>query len=183
MVITWRARAVQGGSGWRQAGLAVALVGIVTTITAPAIDTIDVQGSYTPILSIMGGASSPLEVAGTFGVNVMATEVTLGGPGKMFVGEDKTLRLTGVTDGDGVLIDLSGWTIHFVAATFTKTATVSGAFNVDPDLNAQVAAVALTAAETTSLDDTRYPYSFKRVDSGFNEILAYGNWPVQRATQ
>jgi hypothetical protein len=86
-------------------------------------------------------------------------------------------------DADGNLLDMSGWTIHFVAAGLTKTATVSGTFNSDPAINTQVATVTLTAAETVDLQATTYPYSWKRVDSGYNDVLVYGSWPVQQTTQ
>lgn len=157
------------------------------------LETIDLAGEYIPDLAVagayvtrldVGGAvCAVLAVSGTFGVNIMAIKATLGGKGKMFVGEDKTLRLTGVVDADGIAVDMTGWTVRFVAGPITKAATISGIYHADPAVNTQVAEVAVTNTDSAALQAQPYEFSWKRLDAGFHDVLAYGDWPVEETSQ
>lgn len=110
----------------------------------------------------------------------MAYEVTLGGDGALFVGEDKTLRMQ-VLDEDGDPVTISGWAISMVirrtddpsdTAVLTKTATISG----------NLAVVTLTDTEM-AITAGYYRHSWKRTDDGSETVLAYGPFIVEAATQ
>ena len=111
----------------------------------------------------------------------MAIETNIGGSNKdLFIGEDKTFRLTVPT------VDIAGWDIVWVVRTtdsaadpalFNKTATITGTFGVD-----QVAAVVLTDDEMNTLSTRNYRYSWKRMNNGLETILAFGNMVPLRVT-
>lgn len=122
----------------------------------------------------------------------MASNINIGGDGSLFIGEDKTFRLE-VLDSSEAPVDISGWTIKLLVRLLEttaeplleKTASISGSFNADRNVNTQRAVVEVADTELSEDDfDPRiYRYSFKRTDDGSETILAYGNFRLQRATQ
>ena len=120
----------------------------------------------------------------------MATEVTIGGDGTLFVGEDKTFRLE-LLDVAGVPVNMAGMTIKFILrltdsgadpAIFDKTATVGGVYNVVRASNTQRATVVFTDVELDALTAKTYRHSWKRMDADYETILAFGPFIVQKAT-
>lgn len=118
----------------------------------------------------------------------MARETQIGGDGKLFVGEDKRFKLL-LVDEDEIPVDMAGMTLSLVIATsdtkpalFTKTGTVTGTYNVDPLVNTQFAFALLTDDEMDTLRGKTYRYSWKRYDAGFDTIVAYGDFVVEKAT-
>jgi hypothetical protein len=116
----------------------------------------------------------------------MALTATMGGDGKLFVGEDKTFTLS-----LNPPVNMAGWAIVFDVrlkdnspdpAIFTKTGVVSGVFNADPLLNTQIAAVSLTDTELNTVKAKTYRYSFKRNDDGLETVLVRGDFLVEKAT-
>jgi len=120
----------------------------------------------------------------------MATDEQIGGDGALFVGEDKTFRLFPLLDEDDVPVDMAGWGVLFdvrlldtsTVAIFSKTATITGVYNVDPLVNAQKAVVVLTDTEMNTVKGRTYRYSFKRMDDGSETVLARGNFVPEKAT-
>lgn len=121
----------------------------------------------------------------------MAENVSIGSSANnLFLGEDKVLRLH-VKDSAGVPVDISGWAVLFNVREYdkasmdvlVKSASISGVYSVDPDVNAQRAIVTLTDTETAALSARRYRHSWKRTDDGSETILAFGPFVPQRATQ
>lgn len=122
----------------------------------------------------------------------MASEITIGGEGTLFIGEDKTLSLP-VVQADGVTPqDITGWTIRFVvrredksaASLIDVAAVIVGAFA--PVNNPQRAVVTLTDDQLSVTIFTKaatYRHSWKRVEDGVETILAYGDFILERATQ
>lgn len=118
----------------------------------------------------------------------MASDVTIGGSGALFVGEDKTFVLE-LLDSSGAPVDMSGWTVVCViaasdkaAAIFTESASITGSFNATRALNTQRASFALTDTQMDTLRAKDYRHSWKRMDAGFETILAYGDFTVEKAT-
>jgi hypothetical protein len=120
----------------------------------------------------------------------MATEVTIGGSGALFVGEDKTIRLE-LLDAAGLPVDMAAFTIKFDVrskdgsadpAIFDETATVAGVYNAVRATNTQRATVVLTDTEMNTVKAKTYRYSFKRMNDGNETVLAYGPFVVQKAT-
>lgn len=112
----------------------------------------------------------------------MATDVTIGGEGSgdLFVGEDKTFRLS--MPG----VNITGWDIVFDVrktdkspdpAIFLKTATIVGTFNVD-----QFAIVNLSDDELNTVKATEYRYSWKRMGNGVETVLCRGDFIPEKAT-
>lgn len=121
----------------------------------------------------------------------MATTVTIGGGGSLFVGEDKTFRLGVQTVVAPIIpIDISTWSILFdvrvkdsaTTAIFSKTASIQGTFNASPALNTQRAVVTLTDDEMNTVKAKAYRHSWKRMDDGSETVLARGNFVVEKAT-
>lgn len=132
----------------------------------------------------------------------MAREVTIGGDGKLFVGEDKTLTLevlqrpAGSDEAAdildiGVPIDIAAWVIAFDVRKLdkstgtplvTKTATVVGTFSATRSLNTQRARVILTDDDLNVFKEATYRHSWKRMTAGNETVLAYGDFTPQKAT-
>ena len=130
----------------------------------------------------------------------MATESNIEKTDDVFIGEDKTLSFT-VLDADGVPIDIAGWAMAFIVRR-KDTATgdpvlskatgsgisITGTYNVAPNVNTQRAVVALADTDTAGNDGTvlvapyKYRYSLKRTDAGSETILAFGNFVLREAT-
>lgn len=120
----------------------------------------------------------------------MAIEVAIGGDGTLFVGEDKVIRLE-LIDQDDLPVDFSTWAMVFDVrkkdtsadpAIVSVTPYVSGAFNPVRALNAQRAYVPLTDDQLNLFRAKTYRYSWKRMDPGFETVLAYGSFAPQKAT-
>lgn len=119
----------------------------------------------------------------------MAIKGAIGGSGELLVGEDKILRLELLNAAETEAVDMTGWAISFVVreqvastAVLTKTATIAGAYNVSPGVNAQRATVTLSDTDLT-IDSGVYLYSWKRTDDGFEAVLRYGTMVVEQTTQ
>lgn len=117
----------------------------------------------------------------------MANEVTIGGDGSLFIGEDKTLDHE-VLDVDGAPVDINGWTIKFTVRTsdgaadpvvIEKTASIIGTYSAVRTSNTQRARVALTDDDTNTLTARGYRYSFKRTDDGSETVTAFGPFRPQ----
>lgn len=106
------------------------------------------------------------------------------------MGEDKTLVYENLDDA-GAPISMSGWAVKLYVrskdnspdpAIFDKTASVTGSFNADRTLNTQRASVTLTDDELNTVKAKTYRHSWKRMDAGFETVLAYGDFVVEKAT-
>lgn len=122
----------------------------------------------------------------------MAEDVTIGGDGSLFVGEDKTIRLELFLKSDPtVSIDFSGWVMLFdvrnkdnspAPAIVSLTPTIIGVFNTLRVSNTQRAIVALTDDLLNLFKEKTYRYSWKRMDDGSETVLAWGDFAPQKAT-
>ncbi len=123
----------------------------------------------------------------------MAEEVTIGGGGSLFVGEDKTIRLELFLKSDPtVAVDMTGWTLLFdVRAKDTSSdpailsvtpLTLSGAFNVARSSNLQRALVPLTDTQLNLFKAKNYRWSWKRMDPSSETVLARGDFAPEKAT-
>ena len=119
----------------------------------------------------------------------MATNVTIGGNGALFVGEDKSIRLT-VLNASGIPVNISGWNIVFDVRykdtssnyIISITATIAGVYNVDPILNTQYAFVDLTDDIMNLFIAKTYRHSWKRQDAGNETVLARRDFKPEKAT-
>jgi hypothetical protein len=120
----------------------------------------------------------------------MAIEVTLGGGGDLFVGEDKRVVVE-ILDRAGDPVDLAGWTTALVlkardadvGAVLSLAGTVTGTHNAVRATNTQRLTFTATDTQTATLAAKTYRYSVKRTDDGSETILAFGPCIVERATQ
>ena len=132
----------------------------------------------------------------------MARETNFDKDSNIFIGEDKQIRFPVYDDdNDGIPLDVSGYAMTWILrkkdtasdpALLTKTTgagiTVTGTFDVDPDVNTQ--RVVVTLADTDMATDLgvviipplKYRYSLKRTDAGSETILAFGNFVLREAT-
>lgn len=120
----------------------------------------------------------------------MAAEVTIGGSGQLFVGEDKTLVLE-LIDTAGLPVNMAGWALVFdvrkkdnsaAPAIFSKTPTITGVFNAARATNTQRATVSLSDDELNTITNITYRHSWKRIDAGIETVVAYGPMIVEKAT-
>ena len=135
----------------------------------------------------------------------MATTITIGGSGRLFVGEDKTFRLELLEveyDSDGlpiaphassVPVDMTGWVLLFDVrktdkspdpAIFSKTPTIIGVYSAVRASNTQRAVVVLTDTEMNTVKQRTIPYrhSWKRMDDTSETVLARGDFAPEKAT-
>jgi len=126
----------------------------------------------------------------------MAVETTIGGEGRLFVGEDKVLRFElAATNADGSVstttaVDMTGWSMTFdvrkkdasSAAILTVTPVLTGTFNASRSLNTQRALVTLTDTQLNLFRAKNYRWSWKRMDDGSETVLAWGTFAPQKAT-
>jgi hypothetical protein len=89
-----------------------------------------------------------------------------------FTGEDQNIDWD-IRDESGDPVDITGWAIEFRMAlvqggtsVLTKAATI---------LSTARARIAVAEADTTALAATKYFYTLSRTDSGYNQVLAYGD--------
>lgn len=84
---------------------------------------------------------------------------------------------------------VTGWTTLLVVRTainsantvLSKAGAIANLTDVPNAEQAGVFDVTLTAAETTALTGRTYHYSFRRTDTGFEDVLAYGTLNVESA--
>lgn len=97
-------------------------------------------------------------------------------------GTAPTLRFGPVTDVDGAVVDVSGWTTVFVMrgktydpdpVVFSKEGSILGA-SADGLL-----IVPLTAEETLGFEAGTYAYGFERTNVGFEDLLTTGQVTVK----
>lgn len=101
------------------------------------------------------------------------------------IGNDQTAELIPVVDKNGNCVDMSGWTITFVvratptgSTLLSLSASVSGTYNADPDVNTQKAVAPITDTDTDALTAGLRYYAWKRTDAGNETDLDYGLIPV-----
>jgi hypothetical protein len=127
----------------------------------------------------------------------MATDVTIGGEGTLFVGEDKTLELH-VKDSSGVPVNISGWSILFDVRTkdnaadpaiVSATAAITGTYDAVVASNTQRARVVLTDDQLNLFKGSNlvsgaktYRLSWKRTDPGLETVLCRGDFAPEKAT-
>lgn len=120
-----------------------------------------------------------------------AVEVNYGNDGRLFVGEDKTLRCPQVLRANGTAENIASWPIRFVVRLhddspgppiFDKQALIGGVYAPDPTLNQQRAVVVFTDDELNSIRAGRYRHSWKWMEPGLKTVLAYGDFTPQKAT-
>lgn len=127
----------------------------------------------------------------------MAVKATIGANvGDLLVGEDKVLSFH-VLDDVGVPVNIAGWAMLFVVrrpidagtTAISVAATITGTYDIDPDVNTQRAVVTLTddhlaaSAFAPSGSALKHVYSLKRTDAGFETVLAYGDFAPELASQ
>lgn len=126
----------------------------------------------------------------------MSVEFNIGAEHKFFVGEDKVLSFT-IFGADGVTpADCALWALElpvrktdhsssFVVPLKTKAngkLMVTGAYNVDPQVNTQRVVAFFESEDTTGVKAGTYRWSLKRTDDGEEAILTYGNFTLLEAT-
>lgn len=94
-----------------------------------------------------------------------------------FKAEDQKIRWM-VHSTANIPQDITGWTILFKLApdqgdanVVSKTASITTAVGV--------CEVSVAAADTNGLDAGTYWYQLERTDSGFNSVLAHGDFALQ----
>ena len=109
---------------------------------------------------------------------------------ELFQGEDHKYVFTIKNGAQTTCIDIAGWTLSFMvkqyksdadlSAVVTKTTAagivISGTFNANPAVNTQVATVTVDDTDTIAVTDRLYSYELKRMDAGFETVLAYGTF-------
>ena len=114
----------------------------------------------------------------------MSKRVDIKASDHFMVGEDKQIYWD-ITDSAGVAQSMSGWTLSFVlrrsqnsaTSALTKTPTVTTG-----SAAANRALLTLAAADTKNLAPGTYAYSVARTDSGYQQILAYGDFVINPVT-
>lgn len=121
----------------------------------------------------------------------MAENVTIGGEGTLFVGEDKILSLELKSKtSETTAIDMTGWVMIFdvrkadttTTAMLSKTPTLTGAFNAIRSSNTQRAQVILTDDDTNLFKAKTYRYAWKRLDPDSETVLMWGDFILEKAT-
>lgn len=130
----------------------------------------------------------------------MATDVTIGGSGTLFVGEDKIVRLELLDKADPPLpVDMTGWVMVFDVRNkdnspeppiVSKTPVISGAYSgVSRAANFQRAIVTLTDDDMNLFRGSNLPtgaktyrHSWKRMTDGAETVVARGPFSPEKAT-
>jgi hypothetical protein len=106
-------------------------------------------------------------------------------------GTDHLIIYDGVTNAAGTIaLDVSAWNLSWMMKTSTRKSdadatltksnglgsgiTETGAFNADPDLNAQTSTVALFDIDTVTVTAGKYVHELKRMDDGLEAVLSRG---------
>jgi len=120
----------------------------------------------------------------------MAKEVTIGGGGSLFYGEDKTFRFE-LLDSLDLPVNMAGFIVKMIVREtdgaddppiFEKTASIDGVYNAVRALNTQRATVIFTDTELLTVEAKTYRHSWKRYNEGNETVLAYGPLIIQQAT-
>lgn len=120
----------------------------------------------------------------------MALDATIGGDGSLFVGEDKVFKLE-VIDINSAPVNITGWVLRFdvrkldaspAPPILSFTPTISGTFNASRVINTQRAIVTVTSTDMDKFKAGTFRHSWKRMDSGSETVLAWGNFIPQKAT-
>lgn len=118
----------------------------------------------------------------------MALEVTIGGSGSLFVGEDKVIKLEVLDTVTLLPVNCVSWSVDCVIAKtdngspiLTIHTTVIGTFNADRDLNTQRRAVTFTDDQLNLFRALQYRHGWKRMDDGSETVLAYGPFAPQKS--
>ena len=117
-----------------------------------------------------------------------------------FIGTDYAFVYTVLNEAETQALDIATWSLNWmvkkrvgqadVDAILTKSTggsgiVVSGSYNVNPSVNTQVATVSVADTDTDGLRSGTYQFELKRMDSGFETVLAYGELvliqPVHRS--
>lgn len=121
----------------------------------------------------------------------MAENVTIGGGGTLFVGEDKTLSLELTSKADStVAVNMSGWTMVFdvrksdtsQTSILSLTPSVTGSFNALRSSNTQRAMVTISDESTNLFKGATYRYAWKRLDEDSETVLMWGDFVLEKAT-
>jgi hypothetical protein len=119
----------------------------------------------------------------------MGKQMTLGGDGRLLMGEDKSIVVE-VLDRDGVPVNVAGWTTSLVitrtltsAALLTLSGSVSGTYSATRASNTQRITFTMTDDQSDDLTAGAYFYSVKRTDAGAERVLLYGACKVEQANQ
>jgi hypothetical protein len=97
-----------------------------------------------------------------------------------FKAEDQTIQWL-VHSSLNVLQDITGWTAQFKMSVDQGTANVLTK-NSTVKASTSTISVAFLAADTNGLDPLTYWYQLVRTDSGFNSVLAHGDFVLQART-
>lgn len=105
------------------------------------------------------------------------------------IGIDKRYDCTILNKAKTEAVDITGWALSWMvkrkatdldaAALFVKTTaggaiTITGAYNVSPTVNLQLARVSIADEDTAALTPSLYVYELKRTDAGFETPLLEG---------
>lgn len=123
----------------------------------------------------------------------MAENVTIGGSGALFVGEDKTVKFELFLKSDSaVAVDMNGWAMIFDVRAKDNSAApallsitsipLTGVFNAVRAMNTQRAVLTLTDDHMNLFRQKTYRWSWKRTDAGNETVLAWGDFTPQKAT-
>lgn len=107
--------------------------------------------------------------------------------GNWFIGKDFQIEFTVFTDDTLTeCLDVTAYTLQYVLAkgnddpspppidkTTGSGITVTGTFNVDPDVNEQVVIVDIDADDTVDLRAGEYQQTLARTDTGSETVLLY----------
>lgn len=121
----------------------------------------------------------------------MASNVTIGGNGTLFIGEDKTLFFELPSAADlTAAVNMAGWTMLFdvrktdaaATAIVSVAPSLTGSFNAVRASNTQRAVVTLSDDLTNLFKAATYRYSWKRMDGDSETVLMYGDFVIEKAT-
>ncbi len=128
----------------------------------------------------------------------MAVETNVTEDNHIFLGEDKILEFTVLDDDEVTPIDVSGWDLLWDLRKADKTSgdaliekttaagiTITGVYNVAPLVNTQRVLVTLADTDSdssTTLAAKTYRHALKRMDSGSETVLAFGDFVFLQAT-
>jgi hypothetical protein len=113
---------------------------------------------------------------------------------QLFQGEDRQFIFTILNSTETAAIDIAGWTLSWmvkryrsdtdVTALVSKTTVsgivISGVYNSVPATNTQVATVTVDDTDTIAVAGGLYSYELKRMDNGFETVLAFGSFNLEQ---
>jgi hypothetical protein len=113
-------------------------------------------------------------------------------------GTDHLIIFDGVTNAAGTTaLDVSLWALSWMMKTSVRKSdanativkntglgggiTVSGAFDADPDVNAQTITVSLEDVDTATVTAAVYVHELKRMDDGLEAVLSRGKLTLNQS--